>query len=763
MKKLISLFLSMAIILCLLPSGVVFADDEDVTIYVNYQGNTYSIESEPTSKVKDLKEALKEETQIEVNNQKVVYAGNELSDDEILQECSIDGVLNLYYYEESTITPDSQLPYKITSGGTYTIKAGLYYAYEAIEDGGDWKEKPIIEIDTSEAVNLNVVGDIEVLVLCGFIKVNNNATLNINASNYSIKTYSFFRINDEKNLTVNFNGGNYEGFFNGGENATLKFKDCNFTGETELIDAYQIEFDSCNHYVEADTTLDSEYEDNINVNVRNGGNLKFIGNSYFISLYRILLNNNATITVDDSFVNKNDKLLSVELTSGLKEEEKRQITKDTSKNMIDDINTVYGYRRLYKDGNLFYWNHTHKYNTLEVRGNELIGTCTDPGCGEKGVAADIRASDVVYTGEAYYYAFYRPRADGIEFDETKGFIYNTATGEAPVDAGEYTVTAYFAYNNKTYSISKAFTISKATPTVEVTANSLTYNGSKQELVKGSTGGGILLYQVNDGEWSKEIPTAKDPGKYTVKYKVEGNNNYESVSEQSIEVTVDGITTKVDETEIKEQLKEATIKDSNGNEVNIDSSTKIELDSSYKEESTLEVKKETIVEKTIEKVNEEIAKESKIVNSNNVDIIPLNITLTAKTGGTETTITDLGNTYITVTLCLDDNTLGTLKNKNVKVARIHENSDGTYTTDILDANINETNGTLSFKTNKFSTYVIVACSVEDKKEDVKPTPSPDTSSDRGSNLTCEESMGSLNWTWSESKKACVYRVSNTSVK
>ena len=31
------------------------------------------------------------------------------------------------------------------------------------------------------------------------------------------------------------------------------------------------------------------------------------------------------------------------------------------------------------------------------------------------------------------------------------------------------------------------------------------------------------------------------------------------------------------------------------------------------------------------------------------------------------------------------------------------------------------------------------------------------------VTCEESMGSLNWTWSESKKACVYRVSNTSSK
>lgn len=763
MKKLISLFLSIAMILCLLPSGVVFADDEGMTIYVNYQGDTYSIESEPTSKVKELKEALKDKTGIEVNNQKLVYAGNELSDDKTLQDCSIEGVLNLYYYEESTITPDSQLPYKITNGGTYTIKGGQYYAYEAIDDGGDWKEKPIIEIDTSEEVNLYVDGNIETLVLCGFIEIDKDATLNINATGYSIKTERFFSIGDGIKLTVNFNGGNYDGFFNGGKTATLKFKDCNFAGETEVIDAYQIEFNNCNHYVKGDTTLDSEYEYNVNVNVRNGGNLKFIGNSYFISLYRILLNNNATVTVDDSFVNTNDKLLRVELTSGLTEEEKRQITKDTSKNMIGDINTVYGYRKLYKDGNLYYWNHTHKYDTLEVRDNELIGICTDPDCSEEVVAADIRARDVVYTGESYYYASYRPKADGIEFDETKGFIYNTATGKAPIDAGNYTVTAYFTYNGKTYSISKDFTISKATPIVEVRANTLAYNGLKQELVQGNTDGGTLLYKVNNGEWSKEIPTAKDPGTYIVKYKVEGNNNYETVSEQSIEVSigVDTITPIVDE-KIKEELKEATIIDSKGNEVEIDDITTIELKSSDKIDE-LEVKKDAIVEKVVKKVNEEIIKESKVVDSDNVDIIPLNITLTAKTGEIETLITDLGDTYITVTLCLDDTTLDTLKNKNVKVARIHKNTDGSYTTDILDADLNETNSTLSFKTNKFSTYVIVACGVEDKKEDVKPSPSPDASSNSGSNPTCKESMNSLNWTWSETKKACVYRVSNTSAK
>ena len=30
------------------------------------------------------------------------------------------------------------------------------------------------------------------------------------------------------------------------------------------------------------------------------------------------------------------------------------------------------------------------------------------------------------------------------------------------------------------------------------------------------------------------------------------------------------------------------------------------------------------------------------------------------------------------------------------------------------------------------------------------------------ITCEEAMNSKNWIWSESKKACVYKVSNTSV-
>ena len=39
----------------------------------------------------------------------------------------------------------------------------------------------------------------------------------------------------------------------------------------------------------------------------------------------------------------------------------------------------------------------------------------------------------------------------------------------------------------------------------------------------------------------------------------------------------------------------------------------------------------------------------------------------------------------------------------------------------------------------------------------------STNNQGSNLSCEEYMNSKNWTWSETKKACVYRVSNTSSK
>ena len=80
---------------------------------------------------------------------------------------------------------------------------------------------------------------------------------------------------------------------------------------------------------------------------------------------------------------------------------------------------------------------------------------------------------------------------------------------------------------------------KLVPTVTApTANALTYNGTEQALVTaGKTTGGTMLYRLDNSEWSEQIPTAKNVGKYTVWYKVQGNAEYADVAEQSLTVTV----------------------------------------------------------------------------------------------------------------------------------------------------------------------------------------------------------------------------------
>ena len=79
---------------------------------------------------------------------------------------------------------------------------------------------------------------------------------------------------------------------------------------------------------------------------------------------------------------------------------------------------------------------------------------------------------------------------------------------------------------------------KLVPTVTApTANALTYNGAEQALVTaGKTTGGTMLYRLGDSEWSEQLPTAKNAGKYTVWYKVQGDAEYADVAEQSLTVT-----------------------------------------------------------------------------------------------------------------------------------------------------------------------------------------------------------------------------------
>lgn len=169
---------------------------------------------------------------------------------------------------------------------------------------------------------------------------------------------------------------------------------------------------------------------------------------------------------------------------------------------------------------------------------------------------------------------------------------------------------------------------------------------------------------------------------------------------------------------------------------------------------------------------EVKKIEAIIENNKEDVsykIPLDLKLTAiKNDGTETNITKLDK-EITITLALSDENVKALKDaKVIKVARFH----GDEVT-LLDAKLE--GNILTFKTDRFSTYVVVGYR---QAGGATPTPSPTpTAKPTASNtskagpkdlnadgvITCDEEMGSANWIWSESKKACVYKVSNTSVK
>ena len=122
-----------------------------------------------------------------------------------------------------------------------------------------------------------------------------------------------------------------------------------------------------------------------------------------------------------------------------------------------------------------------------------------------------------------------------------------------------------------------------------------------------------------------------------------------------------------------------------------------------------------------------------------------------------------NGEVEISLTIDDSLVNTDSsvNREYKVVRVHYEGDESEV-DILDATYDASTKSITFKTNKFSTYAI--CYKDTKKEEKKEetTTTTDTTSSTKV-VTCEEAMGSKNWTWSESKKACVYRVTNTSAK
>ncbi len=144
------------------------------------------------------------------------------------------------------------------------------------------------------------------------------------------------------------------------------------------------------------------------------------------------------------------------------------------------------------------------------------------------------------------------------------------------------------------------------------------------------------------------------------------------------------------------------------------------------------------------------------NSKLDQIVPLDINLySVDENGESTKITSL-NSPITINMYLPDDIVDSIKNKTIKVARFHGG-----VLSMLDASLN--GNILTFKTDKFSTYAIVAYGAVTPTSNVADKKAGPKNLNSDGIITCDEEMGSKNWIWSETKGACVYKVSNTSVK
>ena len=119
----------------------------------------------------------------------------------------------------------------------------------------------------------------------------------------------------------------------------------------------------------------------------------------------------------------------------------------------------------------------------------------------------------------------------------------TVKGEA-TDAGTYTAEAV-RVSNENYKLPEncktEFIIRKATTEIinaPEAVEGLVYNGQAQKLLTaGKVKDGTFQYKIGDGEWTEEVPAAKNAGTYTISYRVMGNNNHVDSEEEQLTVTI----------------------------------------------------------------------------------------------------------------------------------------------------------------------------------------------------------------------------------
>ena len=366
--------------------------------------------------------------------------------------------------------------------------------------------------------------------------------------------------------------------------------------------------------------------------------------------------------------------------------------------------------------------------------------------------------------------FYINSGARVDF-QGEGYIYNNTTNTIFVNFGSCrikgpTVFGTMGKDGKTNVIwnKGLFLVESGKITASDTLTPYIYGMNEFVVTGGELGNGKLLIEEHD----------------THTFKLSGGT-YNCSEEDLVNFLADGycltkdsnglITiVKANETTVKEPTVVAnkenldSVKDTKGLEDII--SVGIKLENKKADELKAEQKKEldTFIK---ENVNTDVEHH----------IICLDLKLIgAKNDGTKVDeITEVLAKPLTVSVALSDSDVNNLKGKTIKVIRYHTNTDGSVEVTYLDAELN--GNELTFKTDRFSTYVVVGYrQAGGTAPTPTPTPTPaakpsvSNTSNAGPKdlngdgvISCDEEMGSANWIWSESKKACVYKVSNTSVK
>lgn len=153
-----------------------------------------------------------------------------------------------------------------------------------------------------------------------------------------------------------------------------------------------------------------------------------------------------------------------------------------------------------------------------------------------GSATVPTVSRLVYTGQSQNLIAAITTNTGTVQYSLDGTVWSSSIPMAK-NAGLYTVYYKVIGNSNYYDMdvkSVQVELAKADGVLKKpTVNKLTYTGEYQQLISIDSGStGVVMYKLDNGEWSSIIPTAIDAGSYTVYYKLEADDNHTSVDEDA---------------------------------------------------------------------------------------------------------------------------------------------------------------------------------------------------------------------------------------